>query len=143
MDISEIFFRGQKIEYRILRSVFAALFMLILMSCRTAPIQPIENEPVRINKLNYTLEDVERAIIKGGIGMGWEMYRQQPGTIEGTLHIGQHTVEVTIPYNRESYSIDYKDSKNMLYDSGSIHKSYHRWIENLNKAIKLSFYSTF
>lgn len=73
--------------------------------------------------------------------MGWEMYRKQPGLIEGTLYIGQHVVEVTIPYNMQSYNINYKNSKNMNYDSGEIHKSYNRWVENLNKAIRQSLSS--
>ena len=58
-------FREHKIDSRILGSVLAVLFMLILMSCRTALIQPIENELVRINKLRWG-----RVIIKNGIGIG-------------------------------------------------------------------------
>lgn len=118
-----------------------ALTCLLLVACTSAPIQNVEHAPVRINKVNYSIENVEKGIIRGGVGMGWEMYRKQPGLIEGTLYIGKHVVEVTISYNMQSYNISYKNSKNMNYDSGKIHKSYNRWIENLNKAIRQSLSS--
>ena len=124
-----------------LKLTLIALMCLMLVACRSAPIQNVEHEPVRINKINYTIEDVERGIIRGGVSMGWEMYRKQPGLIEGTLYIGKHVVEVTIPYNMQSYNISYRNSKNMNYDSGKIHKSYNRWIDNLNKAIRQSLSS--
>ena len=124
-----------------LKLTLIALMCLMLVACRSALIQNVEHEPVRINKINYTIEDVERGIIRGGVSMGWEMYRKQPGLIEGTLYIGKHVVEVTIPYNMQSYNINYRNSKNMNYDSGKIHKSYNRWIDNLNKAIRQSLSS--
>ena len=119
-----------------IKLILIALTCLMLMACRTAPIQNLEHVPVRIKKINYSIEDVERGIMQGGVCMGWEMYRKQPGLIEGTLNKGNHVVEVTIQYSKQSYTINYRNSKNMDYDSGKIHKSYNRWIQDLDKAIK-------
>lgn len=88
--------------------------ILSLGGCVTAPIMNVEHAPIRMNKPDYTLEDVERGIVRAGIGLGWEMFKVRPGTIEGTLQIRNHLVKVTVAYTLTEYNILYQDSKNMV-----------------------------
>jgi hypothetical protein len=43
--------------------------------------------------------------------------------------------QVDIPYNRQMYSIVYRDSNNLDYDGVNIHSNYNSWIQNLSAAI--------
>lgn len=105
--------------------------------CSDMPVVNIEHAPIRINKSNYTIVDVERAILTAGNRMGWVMYKTKPGKIDASYQTGSHFVEVIITYNMTEYNIFYKDSENMNYSSGEIHNNYNKWVGMLNRQIQL------
>jgi len=113
--------------------VAVACSVLALAGCRTAPIMNVVDAPVGANR---NAQQVEQAIISAGNSLGWEMRPAGPGKIEGTLLLRDHRAVIDIDYNPSRYSIRYKDSSNMHYDGGSIHKNYNGWIENLDRAIR-------
>ncbi len=115
----------------------AVVFTLTLMGCRTAPVYNVENAPVDISPTS-TVEDVKRAIVSAGAGLGWQMKEESPGHIVGTLILRKHMAKVDIPYSKTGYSIKYKDSAELSYDGTTIHSNYNGWIQNLDKAIKSS-----
>ena len=43
---------------------------------------------------------------------------------------------VDVRYTAKDYSITYKDSSNMQYQDGQIHRNYNGWIENLDRDIR-------
>ena len=112
--------------------------VLLFVACTAAPIMNVQNAPVNISKSNATLEDVSKAIIRAGIGLGWQMTPQKPGVMQGRLALREHVAVVDIKYNNKSYSIDYKDSTNLNYDGAQqkIHRNYNGWVQNLDKAIQ-------
>jgi hypothetical protein len=121
------------------------LVSIILISAATvfiagcphqALVYNVENTTVIAGEENYTLEDVEKAIIRAGAALGWDMEPVGPGRIEGTLFLRSHMAKVDIPYTKESYSILYKDSSNLRYDGEKIHSNYNGWIQNLDRGIK-------
>jgi len=81
------------------------------------------------------MEQVKKAIITAGAGLGWNIKTQSPGHLIGTLNLRKHTAIVDIKYTTENFSINYKDSTNLNYDGTNIHKNYNGWIQNLEKAI--------
>jgi hypothetical protein len=111
---------------------------LFIISCTTQPIMNVQQAPINASKPNPQLEEVGKAIIRAGTGLGWQMTQQKPGLIQGRLALRTHVAVVDIKYNNKSYSIDYKDSTNLNYDaaSGQIHRNYNGWIQNLDKAIQ-------
>ncbi|MGH8473199.1 MAG: hypothetical protein ACREVJ_12260 [Gammaproteobacteria bacterium] len=116
------------------------IMMAILASCRTAPLYNVTNSavpPVTSGK-TLTLDNVTKAIVDAGMGLGWEMQVVRPGQITGTLHLRSHTAIVDIPYNTASYSIVYNSSQDLNYDPAkrTIHANYNGWIQNLDKAIR-------
>lgn len=110
--------------------------LVFLSGCRMAPILNIDDQTVVSSKANYTEEDVKKAIVRAGAGLGWNMDADKPGHVLATLHLRTHMAQVDINYNKERYSITYKDSQDLQYDGTNIHKNYNGWIQNLDRAIK-------
>jgi hypothetical protein len=109
--------------------------LLLLVGCRTAPLYDVNASPVVANK-TVTMADVEKAIMRAGGGLGWQIAQRAPGQMEGTLVLRTHRAVVDIAYDTKSYSIKYKDSTNLEYDGTNIHSNYNGWIQNLDKAIR-------
>lgn len=79
---------------------------------------------------------------------GWIITEEKPGAITAMLSKpnagvpgGAHTVTILVSYTADSYSIDYVDSTNMMYDpeDGTIHRNYNRWIANLQRDLSTAF----
>lgn len=98
-------------------------------------IQNIDNSPIT-SKQQLTMDDVERAIIEGARVRGWQPRVVAPGHIEAILYIRSHVAEVDIRYDTEKYSITYKNSSNLDYKNGKIHRNYNKWVQNLNNDIQ-------
>jgi len=110
---------------------------LALVGCRTAPVYNVTEAPVN-SASEVKAEDVKRAILTAGAGLGWQMKEVEPGHIVGSLFLRKHSAIVDIPYSATSYSIQYKDSTELGYDGTNIHSNYNGWIQNLDRAIKAS-----
>ena len=64
-----------------------------------------------------------------------------PGLVTGRLALRGHVAVVDVRYTVKDYSITYKDSSNMNYQDGQIHRNYNGWIENLNRDIRANLLS--
>ena len=95
----------------------------------------IENSPINSTQ-ELTVDDVERAIIEGARVRGWQPRVVEPGHIEAVLYIRSHVAKVDIYFGTTSYSINYKDSVNLDYKDGRIHRNYNKWVQNLNSDIQ-------
>jgi hypothetical protein len=82
------------------------------------------------------MDDVQKAIIRAGAGLGWQMKPVEPGLIVGTLTLRTHMAMVNVKYDAKTYSITYKDSSNLDYTGDSIHKNYNGWVTNLDRGIQ-------
>lgn len=108
---------------------------LALAGCRSAPVMNVADAAVGVS---LSAQQLEQAIVAAGDALGWQMRPTGPGRIEGTLLLRDHRAVVDINYSPRSYSIRYKDSSNLHYDDGgTIHRNYNRWIENLDRAIRV------
>ena len=121
----------------IVRGLLVALALLLTACAAPQPVQNINQTSVVTNKPNATAEDVRQAIVRAGLGLGWQMKNAGPGQMVGTLNLRQHVAVVDIAYDRNSYSIRYKDSSNLNYDGTSIHRNYNSWIQRLDQQIKI------
>ena len=109
---------------------------LLLGACAGAPVYNVSASPVNTNSSKPTLEEVGKAIKTAGIGLGWQMKEMKPGHIVGTLNLRSHQAVVDINYTTKSYDIAYKDSSNLNYNGGTIHKNYNSWVQNLDRRIQ-------
>lgn len=124
--------------------LFAISAPLALGGCRATV--PVTNVPeTSYGSATYsdarklTLSDYEKAIVRAGSYRGWIMKPIAPGQLEATNVVrGKHTVVVDIVFNTETYSIKYKDSKNMDWDAATrtIHPNYNTWVKLLEADIK-------
>lgn len=124
-----------------LRLWTVALAILVLASaCRTSPLFNVRDSsvPVPASGPGLSLDQVTEAIVRAGVGLGWDMRAQRPGQIVGTLNVRSHTAVVDISYSTKAYSITYSSSQNLKYDeaAGTIHSNYNGWIQNLDNAIR-------
>lgn len=123
----------------IARNVAIALFTVTAVAAcaRLAPVYNVNDMPVMANRPSLSADDVGKAIMRAGAGLGWQMQSVKPGLMVGTLQLREHTAVVDVKYNAKSYSINYKNSNNLNYDGQMIHKNYNGWVQNLDKAIKV------
>jgi hypothetical protein len=128
------------------------ILMLIILSfvitgcSSTKPIINLQNEPIYTQEITEKLssKDIERAIIQAGSNLGWDGKLIEPGLVEATFARGNYDAIVDISYTEQNFNITYKDSHNLKYNDGKIHKNYNRWVANLSKNIKeqVQFYAT-
>lgn len=86
----------------------------------------------------HTSQQVHNAILLAGKQRQWMMTDAGNGVISARINSHGHTAEVRIPYTATSYSIEYVSSTNLKAEDGKIHKTYNRWVNNLDQAIQLN-----
>jgi hypothetical protein len=96
-------------------------------------IQTVEGSPIP-EGLNDT--QIVKAMQSAGGVRGWIVKKIEPGQLEATIYVRSHMAQVTIEYTPSSYAIRYKDSTNLDYKNGKIHRSYNKWVQNLNMDIQ-------
>lgn len=120
--------------------LFAALAVVFLLTAfgAGAPIYNVTASSIPPNPL-ATLENIEKAVIRAGMQLGWQIAPQGLGKAEGVLVLRTHRAVVDITYDTKSFSITYKDSVNLDYKAQdrTIHSNYNGWIQNLEKAIRI------
>lgn len=118
----------------------AFLATMFFLGCGTPVVYNINNNAIVMSEdKKASMAEIEKAIIKAGVGLGWSIKRVKDGELEGNLALRSHLAVVSIKYNTDEYSINYKNSTNLDYSSttNTIHSNYNGWIQNLNKAIQI------
>ena len=125
---------------KLLMLMIAAVATLSFLGCGTPPVYNVNNNSIAVSAdKKATMEDVEKAILRAGGGLGWIIKKNRPGELTGTLILRTHTAIVSIKHTTQEYSITYVNSTNLNYDptNNTIHSNYNGWIQNLNKAIQV------
>ena len=120
------------------------LAAIALAGCRgTVPVENVHNAAYGVAAYSssqpLTLEDYEQAIVRAGTQRDWVFERVGPGHLVGTNVVrGKHTAIVDVTFNTETFSIDYKDSKNLKWNPSTqeIHPNYNAWIGLLKTDIQ-------
>jgi len=120
------------------KRILAVLGVVLLVAgCTTRPIVNVTDQPVVTTAgKQVTADQVRNAIVKAGNALGWVMTPVSPGLVNGRLALRDHLAVVDVRYTATTYSITYKDSTNLNYRDGQIHKNYNGWIENLDRDIR-------
>jgi len=125
---------------KLLMFMIAAIATVSFLGCGTPPVYNVSGMSIALGgDKKASLEDVEKAILRAGGGLGWIIKKEKPGVLKGTLILRTHTAIVSIKHTTEEYSITYESSVNLNYnaESNTIHSNYNGWIQNLNKAIQV------
>lgn len=117
--------------------ILSALALGLLVACGAQPVHNIAEAPaITASGHQPSMFAMKKAIMMAGTKLGWEMQPVKPGLIVASLHLRKHVAVVNVTYNTRAYSITYKDSTNLDYKNGQIHRNYNGWIENLDKGIR-------
>lgn len=116
--------------------LLCCLSMLFATACRTMKMADIPSTPIVTPSGRISQDDVRKVIVRCGERLGWTFNEVEPGHLIATLNIRVHTLVLDIRYSASSYDIQYKDSKNLMYDGKRIHRKYFVWIRNLQEHIK-------
>jgi hypothetical protein len=122
----------------IYKKIIMALAMALLMAaCTSRPVMNVTDAPVvTTGGKQITTDQVRNAIVGAGNGLGWVMTPTSAGLVVGSLNLRTHLAVVDVRYTARTFSIAYKDSTNLDYQNGQIHKNYNGWIENLDRSIR-------
>ena len=117
-----------------IRAVLSAIFILgaAAAHARTAIVN-INDAAI---PPGLDMDTVTAAIVTGVADRGWIPKVVGPGHVEAQLLIRSHTATVDITFDRSTYSITYKDSQNLDYKNGRIHRNYNRWVANLSQMLQ-------
>ena len=94
--------------------------------------------PTDISNLTYAIDIALRT-------RRWDILSREPGRIVAKYPPAAsertETATIAVVYDSNSYSIEYVDSENLLYDAnaGTIHKAYNRWVNNLDHDLAIAF----
>lgn len=108
--------------------------VLMLGGCTLRPILNVSDAPVVVSAGKRATPDQVRNAI--GNALGWQMTPAGPGLVNGRSALRDHGANVEIRYTATAFSIVYKDSTNLNYKDGQIHRNYNGWIENLDRGIR-------
>lgn len=87
---------------------------------------------------NVPLSVIGDGIIDAGTAKKWKMKEIEPGMIRGTLNVrGKHQAVVDVVFNNQQYAINYVSSRNLLSQGARIHKSYNKWVRELEAKINI------
>ncbi|MDF1625848.1 MAG: hypothetical protein P1U84_06165 [Parvibaculaceae bacterium] len=120
-----------------LRTMLTALLLFALTTTssygafgRTKPVYNVNNMTVRTGTgTPATLQQVHDAIVVGATQKGWLVRDEGPGHIVAQIFVRSHMAEVDITFDATKFSINYKNSENLLYDGTVIHRNYNKWIQ--------------
>ena len=122
-----------------MRVLIPTIFLLLLMAgCSSKAIYSIENEPIPSHDTGEqpTFDDVQRSILDACKRRGWSPRIVEKGLIEARIYVRAHKAVVSIPFTESEYSIRYKDSQNLGYKNGRIHRNYNKWVIILSRTIQ-------
>ena len=119
---------------RFTRFALIATLLLGVAACTSKPVMNIENRTPVVTVRSE--DDMRRAILAALQSRQWTVERADRGNIMAFIQRRNHQAEITIPYSASSYSIRYRDSQNLGYKNGKIHRNYNKWIHNLDRSIQ-------
>ncbi|MBK5538597.1 hypothetical protein JFV28_15360 [Pseudomonas sp. TH05] len=118
----------------LLRATLIVLALLTTVSCTSKRMYT----PNRVIPATITADQdqVKQAILKNLVARKWEVQRISPGLIQAQITVRQEFhAEIDIEYSASFYKIVYRDSRDLDYKDGKIHKNYIRWVRLLDKGI--------
>ena len=125
---------------------FPPVFLLLvaISSCTSQPVMNVKNMPLPrlADGSALTRDQVRKAIIAGCRRRRWVAQPKEDGLITASILVRANRAEVDIRYDETTFSILYKDSDNLDYFDGHIHRNYNRWISYLYEAILAELYSS-
>ncbi|WP_212629109.1 hypothetical protein [Pseudomonas sp. KB-10] len=113
------------------------LFVLILAglaACsRVQPIMTVHQQLPATTTLSD--EQLREPLIRALTRAKWTLEEEEANRILARIDFRQHSASITIDYAGGRYDIRYRDSHDLDYADGKIHKRYNALVKKLNRVI--------
>ncbi len=118
----------------LLRATLIALALLTTAGCTSKPVLNTQHELPATPQLSE--EKMKQVIVAALQKREWMVLRLSPQLVQADITVrGQFYAAIDIRYTRNSYAISYRDSRELGYKDGKIHRNYNRWVSMLDRDI--------
>lgn len=118
----------------LLRGLCIATVLLTLGACTSKPVLT-PNEQLHLAQPVSDVQ-VKKAVLVTLKKRGWSVTRNDPGLVQAEIEVRKtFFAAVDIPYSASGYQIRYRDSHELGYHDGKIHRNYNRWVHALDRNI--------
>ena len=123
---------------RYLRPLVLGVVALGLMACSRMQPLIVVHQQVPANALAVQNEEsLQPALIRALLRCRWTIEENQPNRLLARIDLrGRQSASITLDYVSGRYDIRYRDSSNLQYADGKIHKRYNSLVKKLDRAIQ-------
>ncbi|MDE1529408.1 hypothetical protein PVE90_06720 [Pseudomonas carnis] len=118
----------------LLRAALITLALLTTAGCTSKPVLNTQHELPATSQVSE--EKMKQVIVAALQKREWTVQRLSPQLVQAEITVrGQFYAAIDIRYTRNSYAITYRDSRDLGYKEGKIHRNYNRWVSMLDRDI--------
>ena len=118
----------------LLRATLITLALLTGAGCTSKPVLNTQHDLPAGAQVSE--EQVKQVIVTALQKREWTVQRLSPQLVQAEITVrNQYYAAIDIRYTRNSYAITYRDSRELGYKDGKIHRNYNRWVNNLDSDI--------
>jgi len=118
----------------LLRVTLITLALLVTAGCTSKPILNTQHDLPADAQVSE--EKMKTVIVNALQKREWTVQRLSPQLVQAEINVrNQYYAAIDIRYTRNSYAITYRDSRELGYKDGKIHRNYNRWVNNLDSDI--------
>lgn len=118
----------------LLRVTLITLTLLVTAGCTSKPILNTQHDLPANAQVSE--EKMKAVIVNVLQKREWTVQRLSPQLVQAEITVrNQYYAAIDIRYTRNSYAITYRDSRDLGYKDGKIHRNYNRWVNNLDSDI--------
>lgn len=118
----------------LLRATLITLALLTTAGCTNKPVLNTQHELPADSQVSE--EKMKTIIVTALQKREWTVQRLSPQLVQAEITVrNQFHAEINIRYTRNSYAITYRDSRDLGYKDGKIHRNYNRWVSMLDRDI--------
>ncbi|MBA2924690.1 hypothetical protein G9Q84_17560 [Pseudomonas sp. P7] len=118
----------------LLRVTLITLALLTTAGCTSKPVLNTQHDLPANTQVSE--EKMKTVIVNALQKREWTVQRLSPQLVQAEITVrNQYYAAIDIRYTRNSYAITYRDSRELGYKDGKIHRNYNRWVNNLDSDI--------
>ncbi|WP_419794492.1 hypothetical protein MYA83_02290 [Pseudomonas palleroniana] len=118
----------------LLRATLITLALLSTAGCTSKPVLNTQHDLAAGPQVSE--EQVKQVIVNALQKREWTVQRLSPQLVQAEITVrNQFYAQIDIRYTRNSYAITYRDSRDLGYKDGKIHRNYNRWVSMLDRDI--------
>ena len=118
----------------LLRAALITLALLTAAGCTSKPVLNTQHDLPANAQVSE--EKMKTVIVNALQKREWTVQRLSPQRVQAEITVrNQYYAAIDITYTRNSYAITYRDSRDLGYKDGKIHRNYNRWVSMLDRDI--------